>query len=366
MGFEPTFGSVGDFIAIGLLIKDVVCALDDARGSSKQYQDTIKSLDSLRNALDQVQRAVRASNCHDALPELDEAITSLVVDIKSCLDEFLGRLRKYEKSLGPCGSGNCAKDFARKIHWKLGEKDVAAFHADVDRHTRSLQLLLDTTALYGISLLAFQPLHHYPCLTHYRQVLGRNHEALERRVASEHEETRAAARRNMHSLQLFLGYICTGITARLDAVASLGAELKRFIFQILFFVVMISTELRSLHAVVMRLERPLNEEFFTLEDAMGFVFPIHLRTITSWDVLEYVLRGIFKGRTGARRVLRGRYVLRERGTYRELQALPWDRAFKPHQRVDMSLMCREPRLTLSNCPRCNAVTASGISAEVQW
>ena len=33
MSFAPTFGSVGDFIAISILIKDTILALDDANGS---------------------------------------------------------------------------------------------------------------------------------------------------------------------------------------------------------------------------------------------------------------------------------------------------------------------------------------------
>ena len=153
----------------------------------------------------------------------------------------------------------------------------------------------------------------------------------------------------------------------MNLVVRLGGELKRSTIQILSFVVAISAELQSLRAVVMRLERPLNEEYFTLEDAMGYVFPIHLRTITSWNILQYVLRDKFRGRKGARRVLRGKYVLRERGTYRELsQTLPWEMAFRPHQRVDMSLICRDSRLSLSNCPRCKAVAPSGMSTEVKW
>lgn len=220
--------------------------------------------------------------------------------------------------------------------------------------------------------MSFVPIRPFFCvsllhLTPGRQVLQRNHDALEHQVASEHEETRTAARRNMRSLQAFLAYICTSILARLDSVASLGEELKKFIFQILFFVVMISTELRSLRDVVMRLEPPLSNEYFTLEDAMGFEYPIPLRTITSWDVLGSLLTARFNGRKGARRVLRRKYVLRERGTLRELsQALPWERAFKPYQKVDMSLICRESVVGLSNCPRCKAGTPSGVSTEVEW
>ena len=50
MSFAPSFGSVGDFIAITLLIKDVINALDDATGSRSEYQQLIRELLSLEKA----------------------------------------------------------------------------------------------------------------------------------------------------------------------------------------------------------------------------------------------------------------------------------------------------------------------------
>ena len=162
------------------------------------------------------------------------------------------------------------------------------------------------------------------------------------------------------------------ILTQLNFIACLGDELTRSTYGILFFVVTILADLRSLRAVVMGLERPMSEEYFTLEDAAGFVFPIHLRTVISWAALEYVLQQQFMGRKGARRVQRRQYVLRERGTHRELsQSLPWEKAFRPCQKVDMSLICRESgagvgNRGLSGCPRCKAVTPYRMSSEVQW
>ena len=82
MEFQLAFGSVGDFIAIGLLIRDIVRALDDARGSSKQYQDTIKHLNDLNNAFREIQQVVQASTRYDALAQLHKAITSLATDVE--------------------------------------------------------------------------------------------------------------------------------------------------------------------------------------------------------------------------------------------------------------------------------------------
>lgn len=46
-----TFGSVGDIISVSLLVKDILVALDDSRGSSAEYQGIIRELYILDRAL---------------------------------------------------------------------------------------------------------------------------------------------------------------------------------------------------------------------------------------------------------------------------------------------------------------------------
>ncbi|KAK6222550.1 vegetative cell wall protein gp1 [Colletotrichum tabaci] len=121
----------------------------------------------------------------------------------------------------------------------------------------------------------------------------------------------------------------------------------------------------------MRLERPVSEEFFLLEDATGKVFPIHLRTITSWEAFEYIIVDRFKGRKGAHRIQRKRYSLQERATRRAVdRSVDWDSAFLPYQKVDMSLMCREaqratPTKSSPTCPRCFTESPGETGVEVQ-
>lgn len=46
-----TFGSVGDIISICLLAKEIIGAIDESRGSAKEYQELTDELRSLERAL---------------------------------------------------------------------------------------------------------------------------------------------------------------------------------------------------------------------------------------------------------------------------------------------------------------------------
>ncbi|KAK0717847.1 hypothetical protein B0T26DRAFT_304737 [Lasiosphaeria miniovina] len=155
--------------------------------------------------------------------------------------------------------------------------------------------------------------------------------------------------------------------SRLGYIAQLGIELKSATTQVISILFTLAGELSSIRAALSQLERPLNgeHEHFLLEDPTGRLFPVYLRTVTSWEGFEFLLADRLKGKKGARRILRKRYVLKERATHRKVdRSKDWDAAFLPYQRVDMSLLCREhlpaPSETawLSSCPRCFTVNSS--------
>ena len=139
-----TFGSVGDFIAITALIKDIVAALDDARGSAKEYQDLVRELDTLRQTLEEVQKTFEDPQLITSLENLTQIALDTVVQINECLNGFLGQICKYEPTLGTVtsGKGNRLKAVGRKAQWRLNERDVEKFRAEVMGCTMALNVLL--------------------------------------------------------------------------------------------------------------------------------------------------------------------------------------------------------------------------------
>lgn len=148
MSFQPAFGSFGDFLSIAILIKDIVAALDDSRGSAKKYQDLLLTLDIFAKtiqAIDQFYRGPRQAEFFD-----DISVTALQTTglIRKCLEEFKAKTDKYASTLCPGGSGSRAKDVARKIQFKvLDEKDVESFRVQVMAYNMMLKTLLDVSTL---------------------------------------------------------------------------------------------------------------------------------------------------------------------------------------------------------------------------
>lgn len=116
----------------------------------------------------------------------------------------------------------------------------------------------------------------------------------------------------------------------------------------------------------------MRDEHFVLEDATGRPIPIHLKTVTSWAMFEYILQEHFKGRTGAHRVGRKRYMLNERATSMEIDRTKiWANAFRPYQRIDMSILCKAPSTQTdvdksTTCPFCGKQSTSGMDVQVKW
>jgi hypothetical protein len=117
------FGSVGDIIAVALLVKDLANTLSESRGASAEYQTTTRELRNLENVLRELQSLAdlcdKAPGIYNALAETAKLE---VQKCKALILPFSTETEKYGQSLRVGGSGNSAQDAYRKIHWKLSHK----------------------------------------------------------------------------------------------------------------------------------------------------------------------------------------------------------------------------------------------------
>jgi len=137
----------------------------------------------------------------------------------------------------------------------------------------------------------------------------------------------------------------------------------------------VSGDLSIIRSVVLRLDRGVNNgEHFVLEDATGRSFPIHMKTITSWEAFNFILEDQFKGKKGERRTRRKLYSLHESSSNLEIdRSAHFESAFMPYQKVDMSLICKAPMAPttsdgetgLSSCPWCKTVSPGKLGDRVQ-
>lgn len=143
-----TFGSVGDIIAIGQLIKTLVDTLDNSRGSSAEYVALTRDLWLFERALHQV--SMLSKTCDDSI-ELNALRVTTWQAVETCRESmsvFLAKIRKFERSLGEGGSGNVVKDAARKVQWQLTRKEeVERFRAELAGHYAAINMLLATAGV---------------------------------------------------------------------------------------------------------------------------------------------------------------------------------------------------------------------------
>ena len=141
-----SFGfSVGDFIAVGKLIKDINDCLQSAGGAKSQYQEIIRELYILSKALDHIEH----------LPATDESKTEQLDYIKfaalSCrypLQQFLEKIKEYDGSLGIGAKTNIFRKTARKFQWSFGSsKDVGPLQMYLNTHIVTINMLLEQ---YGL------------------------------------------------------------------------------------------------------------------------------------------------------------------------------------------------------------------------
>jgi hypothetical protein len=116
---------IGDFIAFIETVVTAINALKDATGAAAEYRGVVRELESLKTALECVDRLEVANQ---------DQIEGL---------EYLGRLKKHEPSLRSGGSIQKWRDGLRKIQWSLYTKDdVRGFQAQLQSHVASLNVLM--------------------------------------------------------------------------------------------------------------------------------------------------------------------------------------------------------------------------------
>ena len=127
--------SVGDLIAVGGLVHELVRCLDDSTGSQTQYRSVVNTLNSLQLALDAASTIIE--------PETDRlAIERTVKSCWSTVGRFAAKVQKYDGTLGDDTADGRLKKSLRKVQWQLSSKDVSSFHAEIVAQMIPLNSLL--------------------------------------------------------------------------------------------------------------------------------------------------------------------------------------------------------------------------------
>lgn len=169
-----SFGvSAGDFIAVGKLIKDIASCLQDIGGSKVDYQELLRELDCLQQALKHLDRLKSDADSTN--------ISSIKYAALSCrrpLETFLQKIQKYDQSLGIWGKEGVIKSTADKLRWGLGRKEeVRKLQSYLNIHVGTINILLAEHGLEKMDLAsdkaAAEQLHIRERLEDTRSIIKR-------------------------------------------------------------------------------------------------------------------------------------------------------------------------------------------------
>jgi len=143
-----SFGSVGDIIAICLLVKELVVALDESKGSATEYREVLLELRALERALHKVEMLSKSHASTVKLNALYATARKAALDCRQPVEAFFNRIKKYGSSLDVGASRKSIRNTAMKIRWQVSQKDeISRFRAVVSAHSSSINMLLATVTL---------------------------------------------------------------------------------------------------------------------------------------------------------------------------------------------------------------------------
>ena len=133
--------STGDFINSINLVKDIIKALNDSKGSSREYLEVIAELRGLETVL------ILVKTQYNTIAQISQktALRQAVEDCHTCIDNFLRSIQKYHGHLTTLGSNNKWRDVVRKIQWHLCKADeLSSFRLRIASQVQNIEMLLVT------------------------------------------------------------------------------------------------------------------------------------------------------------------------------------------------------------------------------
>jgi len=140
--------SVGDFISVCILIKDVVQALDSSSGSSAEYQEVIRELWALDRALLEVVNLAQNFEMTVELNALSHTARRTADQCLHCIKAFMVKIQAYQKPLSEGSSRNLLRDVKGKMTWALLKRDdLQKFRTEINAHSSAINMLLITASV---------------------------------------------------------------------------------------------------------------------------------------------------------------------------------------------------------------------------
>ncbi|KAF8253177.1 hypothetical protein K440DRAFT_279586 [Wilcoxina mikolae CBS 423.85] len=367
-----TFGySAGDFIAAVGLIAKITKALSDTKGASNEYQLVVIELQALERVLFQLE----ALKPNEANIGHINAVRAMALTCRLPLQDFINKLTKFEKSMGPRTSRNALHTFGRKAQWAVVMLDeVTTFRVTIAAKVASIHLLLGAYTAAAASRLERQGNQIQEKIkllekesTAYR-LETRNQLADLQKAAAANSRTLMAVRLGMFP-RLFSTAQSTAIAlrimrSRIDMLISTLQNVPAEILQMLRKLMMMNMEiyflLLKIHESMPRSPTRLIQDNIVFDDALGRVKSLEFEYFRHWRVFREWLCCEFGGLPGGDKINKGLYCIRTTNGNQLINQNEgdWTSQIRPGMRLDMSVVMERLLKKKDPCPR-NGCTGKG-------
>ncbi len=144
-----SFGfSIGDFVAIGKIIADITASLREVDGSKSEYQEVLDELECLLHALHHLDKLHTTSSSTNL-----ESIKYAAISCRRPLEQFLAKIKRFDKSLGVWGKDRGLRGTKDKLVWAYGKKDeLQKLQSYLNVHVGTINILLAEHGLERMKL----------------------------------------------------------------------------------------------------------------------------------------------------------------------------------------------------------------------
>lgn len=267
--------SAGDFISGILLVKDLIQALDNAGGSSAEYQALRGELKGLETALNLL--------CNSNLSAWDdshrEAIEQTVQVCHGIIHAFLTQVAKFDAALTPSANASqhatvtvpAWKATLRKVQWAFLKKDdVVRLRVELSAQTSILNTLLNQA-----QLRAHEVQHDLLKNLHIQIALQQSQLQQIDNQLQQHSQLAENSKNELQSQNQVLSSLQREMTST-KSVIMLVWRLGKVVFE------MIGSVQRNLGNPIPA--QITLQQVATLEDALGRTAPLHIEWLNSREV----------------------------------------------------------------------------------
>jgi hypothetical protein len=273
--------SAGDFISGLLLLKDLIQALDNATGSSTEYQALRGELKGLEKALGFL--------CNSNLTSLEgthlQAIEQTIQVCHGIIHAFLTRAAKFDEALAPHANASeqgvatvsAWKVALRKVQWAFLKKDdVVRVRVELSAQTSILNALLNQAQLRAHE-------SHHDILKQLQIQMALQQAQLQQ-IDTQLQQHSQLAEKSRSELQSNKQVLC-GLQREMASTKSIIVLVWRLGRVVVEMIRGVQRNLGNLLPAQIVLQ-----QVATLEDALGRMAPLHIEWLNSREVIQRKLR----------------------------------------------------------------------------